>query len=63
LIAAIFAVAILASLAVAFRAYRRNDGSRLLSALTLRVVLSVLFFALLLLAWWAGWIAPHGFAG
>jgi DUF2909 family protein len=64
LIAAIFAIAILASLGVALAAYRRSDGSRtLLKALTVRVILSVLFFVLLLLAWWAGWIEPHGFAG
>ena len=63
MIAAILGIAILASLAVAFGAYRRSDGSRLLSALTVRIVLSVLFFALLLLAWWAGWIEPHGLAG
>jgi hypothetical protein len=31
--------------------------------LTLRVGLSVLFFVLLMLAWWAGWIRPHGLGG
>lgn len=64
MIAAVFAIGIVASLVVALMAYRRGDGSRtLLNALTVRVILSVLFFALLMLAWWAGWIEPHGFAG
>jgi type IV secretory pathway TrbL component len=63
LIAALFGIAIAASLVVALLAYRRGDSHKLLGALTVRVLLSVLFFALLLLAWWAGWIEPHGFAG
>jgi hypothetical protein len=64
-IAAILGLAILASLAFALVAlFRRGDHSRaLLNALTVRVVLSVLFFVLLLLGWWAGLIRPHGIAG
>lgn len=65
MIAAILGLAILASLAFALVAlFRRGDHSRaLLNALTVRVVLSVLFFVLLLLGWWAGLIRPHGIAG
>jgi hypothetical protein len=62
LVAVLFFLAILASLAVALAALlRKGDRSkRLLNALTLRVSLSVLFFVLLLLAWYLGWIQPHG---
>jgi hypothetical protein len=62
LIAAIFFVAILASLGFALIAlFRRGDHSRaMLNALTVRVSLSVLFFVLLLLAWYFGLIEPHG---
>jgi hypothetical protein len=61
-IAAIFFVAILASLGVALVAlFRRSDGSQtLLKALTVRVGLSVLFFLLLLLGWYLGILEPHG---
>ena len=61
-IAAIFFVAILASLGVALVAlFRRGDhGDTLLKALTIRVGLSVLFFLLLLLGWWLGILEPHG---
>jgi hypothetical protein len=65
LIAVLFFVAILGSLGFALRALvRRGDHSRaLLNALTLRVSLSVLFFVLLLLAWYTGLIEPHGLGG
>jgi Protein of unknown function (DUF2909) len=49
-------------LGFAVAAFRRDDSDALLKALTLRVSLSVLLFALLLLAWHVGWIAPHGFS-
>ena len=62
LIAAIFFAAILASLGVALAAlFRRGDHSRtMLTALTVRVALSVLFFLLLLLGWYLGYLEPHG---
>ena len=65
LIAAIFFVAILASLGFALAAlFRRGDHSRaMLGALKVRVSLSVLFFVLLLLAWYFGVIEPHGLGG
>ena len=65
LVAVLFFLAILASLALALAAiFRRGDRSKqLLNALTLRVSLSVLFFLLLLLAWYTGVLQPHGLGG
>ncbi len=41
-----------------------EEGSRrLLHALTLRITLSLALFALLIIAWRLGLIAPHTFAG
>lgn len=65
-VAILFFVAILAALGAALWSLfsRRADRSRsMLNALTLRVSLSVLFFLLLLAAWYMGWIEPHGIAG
>jgi hypothetical protein len=63
MIAVVFFVAMLATLGLAVFAFRRGQSDSLLRALTLRVGLSVLFFVLLMLAWWAGWIRPHGLGG
>jgi hypothetical protein len=63
MIAVFFFVAMLATLGFAVFAFRRGRSDSLLRALTLRVGLSVLFFVLLMLAWWAGWIEPHGLGG
>lgn len=54
-------IVILVCLGFAVAAFRRSDSDAMLKALTLRVSLSVLLFALLLLAWQVGLIAPHGF--
>ena len=64
-IPAILFVAILASLGVALVAlFRRgNDSQTLLRALTIRVSLSVLFFLLLMLGWYLGFLEPHGLGG
>jgi len=64
-IAAIFVLAILASLGVALVALFRRGGNEqtLVHALTVRVGLSVLFFLLLLLGWYLGVIEPHGLGG
>jgi hypothetical protein len=65
-IALLLFVAILATLGSALWSLfsRRGDRSRsMLNALTLRVSLSVLFFLLLLGAWYMGWIEPHGITG
>lgn len=61
-VAALFFLAILASLGVALVAlFRPGDHSQtLLRALTVRVSLSVLFFLLLLLGWYLGFFEPHG---
>jgi len=61
-IAAIFFVAILATLGVALVALFRPGDHRgtLLRALTIRVSLSVLFFLLLMLGWYLGILEPHG---
>jgi hypothetical protein len=64
-ISAILFVAILASLGVALVAlFRRGPNSQtLLRALTIRVSLSVLFFLLLMLGWYLGYLEPHGLGG
>jgi hypothetical protein len=61
-IAALFFIAMLASLGVALVALlKRGDHSQtLLRALTIRVSLSVTFFLLLMLGWYLGLIEPHG---
>jgi hypothetical protein len=38
----------------------KGDSKQMARALTIRVGLSILLFALLLLAWYLGWIQPHG---
>jgi hypothetical protein len=37
-----------------------GDSKKMARALTIRVGLSVLLFVLLLVAYWLGWIQPHG---
>lgn len=39
----------------------KGESKRMVRALTVRVVLSVGLFLFLLLAWWQGWLQPHGF--
>ncbi len=63
MIATVFFAAMLAALLAAVLAFRRGRSDSVLRALTLRVGISVLFFALLMLAWWAGWLQPHGLGG
>jgi len=55
-------VAILISLGsgLFFLVRDKSHSRRMLNALTLRVSLSVLLFVLLLVAWYAGLIQPHG---
>jgi hypothetical protein len=54
--------AILASLGLAFYhlATSKGDSSKMLRALTVRIVLSIALFLLLMLAWRAGYITPRG---
>jgi hypothetical protein len=40
-----------------------EDSDKLLRALTVRITVSLLLFALLMLAWYFGLIAPHGLGG
>jgi O-antigen/teichoic acid export membrane protein len=40
----------------------KGDSKKLLRALTIRIALSLALFALLMIAWHAGLIAPHGLA-
>jgi hypothetical protein len=63
MIAIVFFAAMLAALLAAVLAFRHGRSDSVLRALTLRVGISVLFFALLMLAWWAGWLHPHGLGG
>jgi hypothetical protein len=63
MIAIVFFAAMLATLAFAVFAFRHGQSRSMLYALTLRVSVSVLFFVLLMLAWWLGWLRPHGLGG
>ncbi len=38
----------------------QQDSAKLVRALTVRIVLSLALFALIMLAWYAGLITPHG---
>ncbi|HVA56123.1 MAG TPA: twin transmembrane helix small protein [Gammaproteobacteria bacterium] len=38
----------------------RGQSTRMVKALTVRIVLSLILFALLMLGYWAGWLHPHG---
>ena len=38
----------------------KGDSRKMARSLTIRVVLSILLFLLIMAAWWAGLIAPHG---
>jgi hypothetical protein len=40
----------------------QQDSAKLVRALTVRIVLSLALFALIMLAWYAGLITPHGVA-
>ncbi|MGH8221293.1 MAG: twin transmembrane helix small protein [Steroidobacteraceae bacterium] len=57
-------IAILASLGTALyhlaRGSGQEDSRKMVRALTVRIVLSLLLFLLIMAAWWAGLIAPHG---
>ena len=56
-------LAIVASLGSALFHLSRGtqaDSAKMARALTIRIVLSIVLFALIMLAWYAGIIAPHG---
>jgi len=56
-------IAIVASLGTAlFHLYGgEHDSKKMVRALTIRIALSLALFFLLMLAWWAGLISPHGY--
>jgi hypothetical protein len=39
----------------------KGDSKKMLRALTFRIVLSIVLFVLLMLAWRLGWISPNGY--
>lgn len=58
-------VALIAVVAALFTAlvflYRdRGRGNRVVTALAIRVLLSMALIAFLVVSWWMGWIAPGG---
>lgn len=57
-------LAIIASLGTALyhlaRGPGKGDSRKMVRSLTVRIVLSLLLFLLIMAAWWAGLIAPHG---
>lgn len=56
-------LAIVASLGSALFHLSRGtqaDSAKMARALTIRIVISIVLFALIMLAWYAGLIAPHG---
>lgn len=57
--------AVVASLGVALYhlSSGKADSGKLVRSLTVRIALSVALFALLMIAWWMGYIHPHGLAG
>lgn len=62
LVVIVLLLGILASLGSGlFFLMKDRDGSRrVLNALTIRIALSVALFLFLFIAWYAGWIEPHG---
>jgi drug/metabolite transporter (DMT)-like permease len=59
-IGALFAIVASLGTALYHLATDKGDSKKMVRALTLRVGLSMGLFLLLMLAWWAGIIAPHG---
>ena len=55
-------VGILVSLGLALFSMMRNrgQGKKTVNALTVRVILSIIVFFLLILSYGMGWIQPHG---
>ncbi|MDE2090659.1 MAG: twin transmembrane helix small protein [Gammaproteobacteria bacterium] len=38
----------------------RGQSTRMVKALTVRIVLSLILFAVLMIGYWTGWLHPHG---
>jgi type IV secretory pathway TrbL component len=63
IIVVIALIAIVGSLGSALYHLSRGtgtDSAKMARALTFRIVLSIVLFALIMLAWYAGLITPHG---
>ena len=45
---------------VYFLLHDRGQSTRMVKALTVRIVLSLVLFALLMIGYWTGWLHPHG---
>jgi len=55
-------IAIVASLGTAlFHLSKGDSDQKMARALTIRIALSLVLFALLMIAWWAGVLKPHQF--
>lgn len=48
---------------LSFLSRRHASSRRTVRALTWRIAFSIALFVLLMLAWAAGWIQPHGIGG
>ena len=46
--------------AMYFLLHDRGRSTRMVKALTVRIVLSLVLFALLMVGYWTGWLHPHG---
>ncbi|MGA9852288.1 MAG: twin transmembrane helix small protein [Gammaproteobacteria bacterium] len=43
-----------------FMLHDRGQSTRTVKALTVRIVISLILFALLMIGYWTGWLHPHG---
>ncbi len=62
----ILVVAVLAAIVVSlgnalYHLSKGDSSAKLVRALTVRIVLSLLLFLLLMAAWWTGLLKPNGF--
>ena len=60
IIAGLLAIVLSLGSALVYFVRGKGDPQKMGRALTIRVVLSLLLFVLLLVAWQLGWIEPHG---
>lgn len=60
IVVVLFAIVISLGVALYHLATDRGDSKKLVNSLTVRVVLSVVLFLLLMLAWRFGLLQPHG---
>ncbi|MGH8399160.1 MAG: twin transmembrane helix small protein [Gammaproteobacteria bacterium] len=42
-----------------FMLHDRGESTRTVKALTVRIVISLILFALLMIGYWTGWLHPH----